>query len=334
MKATRLLTRVFTVLLLGALGSCSAIGRSSTGETVTLLTHDSFVISDEARAAFEKQSGLTLQITSPGDTGMVLNQLILNKANPTADAVFGVDTLSAGRVIDEGIIENYIPENDPDAALRIDGLTAVDRGDVCVNVDTAYFEKRNLALPDSFKDLTNPEYEGLLVVTNPVLSSPGFAFLAATAVEMENWQEYWQALLDNETKVVDSWSTAFYTDFSISDGDYPLVLSYASSPAAGGGAFDIIEGTCIRQVEYAGVVAGAPNPEGARMLIDFMVGEEFQSEIPETMFMYPVADVPLPQEWVAYAQQPDDSIVLDPALVATHRQTWQDEWTRLFEAHN
>lgn len=334
MKAIRLLTLGFTALLFGALGSCSAIDRASAGKTVTLLTHDSFIISDDARAAFEDQSGLTLQITSPGDTGMVLNQLILNKENPTADVVFGIDTLSAGRMIDEAVIENYIPENDPGEALRIEGLTAVDRGDVCVNADTAYFENQNLALPASFEALTKPEYEGLLVLTNPVLSSPGFAFLAATAVEMENWQEYWADLLANETKVVDSWSTAFYTDFSISDGDYPLVLSYASSPAAGGGTFEIIEGTCIRQVEYAGVIAGAENPEGARMLIDFMVGEEFQSEIPETMFMYPVADVPLPQEWVAYAQQPDDSIVLDPALVATHRETWQDEWTRLFEAHN
>lgn len=320
------------------LGACSAADQadSTENQTVTVLTHDSFAISDEARAAFEEESGMTLRTTSPGDAGMVLNQLILNKDNPTVDVVFGIDTMSAQRALDEGVIANYTPANDPGADLRIDRLTAIDRGDVCLNADTEYFEDAGLALPGSFADLTKPEYENLLVVTNPVVSSPGLAFLAGTIAEADDWQQYWTDLLDNGTKVVDSWSTAFYTDFSASDGqgDYPLVLSYASSPAYGEGAFETVEGTCVRQVEYAGVVSGAANEEGAQAFIDFMVSDQFQSEIPETMYMYPVADVELPEEWATYAQPVDDVIVPDPALVADNREMWQQEWTALFEARN
>lgn len=335
MKAKSLITIISATVFLSA---CSAADQADPTEnqTVTVLTHDSFAISDEAKAAFEEESGMTLRTTSPGDAGMVLNQLILNKDNPTVDVVFGIDTMSAQRALDEGVIADYTPSNDPGSDLRIGNLTAIDRGDVCLNADAAYFEAEGLALPESFADLTKPEYENLLVVTNPVVSSPGLAFLAGTIDQTEDWQQYWNDLLDNGTKVVDSWSTAFYTDFSAADGqgDYPLVLSYASSPAYGEGVFVNVEGTCVRQVEYAGVVNGAQNEEGAQAFIDFMVGEQFQSEIPETMYMYPVADVDLPEEWATYAQQPENVIVPDPALVAENRETWQQQWTELYEARN
>ncbi|VEI13536.1 thiamine ABC transporter substrate-binding protein [Trueperella bialowiezensis] len=339
MKARSLSTIVSIIAAAGlALAGCSAADQAGTtdNKTVTVLTHDSFTISDEAKAEFEEQTGMTLRTTSPGDSGMVLNQLILNKDNPTVDAVFGIDTMSAQQVIDEGVVTDYRPDTDPGADLRIGGLTAIDRGDVCLNADTAYFEQAGLELPSSFADLTKPEYAKLLVVTNPVLSSPGLAFFVGSIDQADDWQQYWTDLLANGTKVVDSWSTAFYTDFSAGEGKgaYPLVVSYASSPAYGEGAFTAVDGTCVRQVEYAGVVKGAANEEGAKAFIDFMVGDKFQSEIPETMYMYPVADVELPAEWATYAAQPKNVIVPDPALVAKNRETWQQQWTELYENHS
>lgn len=334
MKAKSLFVVALSATLTATMAACSAVDQAkTTSETLTVLTHDSFTISEEAKAAFEEETGMTLKTTAPGDAGMVLNQLILNKDNPTVDAVFGIDNFSAQTALDAGVIDAYVPQPDPGADRRIGDLTAIDYGDVCLNADVTYFKDHDLEMPASFADLTKPEYKDLLVVTNPVTSSPGLAFLVGTIEEAgDNWQQYWTDLLDNGTKVADSWSDAFYTDFSASDGKgaYPLVLSYASSPAYGEGAFVTVPGTCVAQTEYAGVVKGAKNREGAQKFIDFMLSDRVQSEIPETMYMYPVADVALPSEWQTYAQRPADSLTPDPKVVG-NREAWRKEWSELRE---
>ena len=92
-------------------------------------------------------------------------------------------------------------------------------------------------MPQSLHDLTAAGVPDLLVVQNPGTSSPGLAFLLATIAELgeDGWQAYWTALRDNGVKVDDSWTTAYYDDFSGaagSTGDRPLVVSYGRSPPA------------------------------------------------------------------------------------------------------
>ena len=88
----------------------------------------------------------------------------------------------------------------------------------------------------------------------------------------------------------------------------------------------------MRQVEYAGVVEGAANPEGAQAFVDFMLSDEVQASIPENMYMYPINDeIELPAEWAEYAAAPDDPIVADPAAAAEGRDTWIKDWTAVFE---
>ena len=55
-------------------------------------------------------------------------------------------------------------------------LTPIDRGDVCINVDAAWYEQKGLAAPSTLADLVDPAYRDQLVVTSPVTSSPGLAF--------------------------------------------------------------------------------------------------------------------------------------------------------------
>ena len=129
-----------------------------------------------------------------------------------------------------------------------------------------------------------PEYKGLLSVSNPATSSPGLAFLLATiAAKGDGWEDYWSALAANDLRVTASWSDTYYTDFSAPNygGDYPLVLSYASSPP-----FEVIDGkpttaalldTCFRQVEYVGVLTGAKHPKAAQKVVDWMLSDSVPS---------------------------------------------------------
>ena len=114
----------------------------------------------------------------------------------------------------------------------------------------------------------------------------------------EDWPAYWEDLLDNDALVVDGWTDAYYGDFTQGGegGDRPIVLSYDSSPA-----FTVPKGsdesttralldTCYRQVEYAGVLAGAANPEGGRELVEFLLSEDVQAALPDSMYVFPVRD--------------------------------------------
>ena len=323
----------------GSNGTATDTATGGSKGTVTIITHDSFNITDEQIAAFEAESGYTLQTTAPGDAGFVVNQLVLSKDAPTVDGFYGVDNYSAQTILDAGVVADYRPDSLPASAepyLLGDGLTPIDRGQVCLNVDHEWFTENGVPEPTSFAELAQPEYAKLLVVTDPATSSPGLAFLVATIAAQgeDGWQDYWTTLLDGGTKVAAGWSDAYFTDFSGADGKgaYPIVLSYSSSPAYSEGKTGSLEFTCTDQVEYAGVVAGAANPEGAQAFIEFMLAEDFQAGLPENMFMYPIDDaIELPAEWAQYASLTATPLEVDPAEVAAKRDQWITAWTELRE---
>ncbi|MBD8078719.1 thiamine ABC transporter substrate-binding protein [Cellulosimicrobium arenosum] len=328
----------------GSGGDAASSGSGGAGGgTVTLVTHDSFAVSDDVLAAFEDESGLTVEQVAPGDGGALVNQLVLTRDAPLGDAVFGVDNTFASRAIDEGVLEPYTPAGLAESAVRYavgDGgeLTPVDVGDVCINVDHAWFDDAGIPEPVTLEDLTQPEYADLLVVTNPATSSPGLAFLLATvdAFGEDGYEAYWAELRDNGLKVADGWSDAYYVDFSGSEGagPRPLVLSYSTSPAftptedGTASTTGALLDTCFRQVEYAGVLAGAENPAGARQLVDFLVSEAFQADVPEQMYVYPADDsVELPAGWAELAPLADDPWDLAPEDISAHRDEWIQAWT-------
>ncbi len=336
------------------LAGCSVAGGSADDAasadagsgTVTLVTHDSFHLSDGLLEQFEADTGLTVQQVAPGDGGALVNQLVLTKDAPLGDVVYGIDNTFASRAIAEGVLEPYesqAPAAEDAAAYAPDdsgSLTAVDVGDVCLNVDHAWFTAQGVPEPTSLEDLTDPAYRDLTVVTNAATSSPGMAFLLATigAFGEEGWQQYWTDLKANGLKVAEGWSDAYYTDFSGGGGGgpRPIALSYASSPPEtvpeGGGepTTGALLDTCFRQVEYAGVLAGAENPEGAQQLVDWLLSDEVQADIPGSMYMYPVSSaVELPEEWAQWAPLAEEPIEVPLTDVAEHRDAWVREWTDL-----
>jgi thiamine transport system substrate-binding protein len=341
---------LLAMLLITACGSSDdgseSSGSSDAGDTVTLVTHDSFAVSKPVLRAFTEQTGIKVRVLKNGDAGAALNQAILTKDRPLGDAFFGVDNTFLSRAIDAGIFEPYTAKglDRVPPALRLDDdkrVTPIDYGDVCVNYDKAWFEREQVAVPRTLDDLAAPAYKGRLVVENPATSSPGLAFLLATVAEFgpDGWDGYWQRLRDNDVKVVDGWEEAYNNEFSAGSGagDYPLVVSYASSPPVEVLFADptpttaptaALTDTCFRQVEFAGVLEGAANPVAARKLVDFMLSEKFQADIPLQMFVFPAREgTPLPSVFTEYARVPDDPFTLPPAEIGAERDDWITQWT-------
>ena len=278
----------------------------------------------------------------------MLSKAALTVGNPEGDVMWGIDNTFLSRALNDGIFEQGVlfdPENVPAEFLALvpnGEALPVDFGDVCVNYDIGYFAENELALPTSLQDLAAPAYRNLLVVQNPATSSPGLAFLLASVDEFgaEGWQAYWQQLKDNGVLVVDGWTDAYYGSFTwASGGDRPLVVSYGSSPPAevifadpprDDAPTGVIESTCFRQIEFAGVLAGTDHPDEAAELVRFLGSEQFQAELALNLFVYPAnSAVALPQEFDDFAVVPDISRTLDPGLIDENRSDWIDQWSTL-----
>lgn len=305
-------------------------------KTLTVLTHDSFALDQATLDAFAAQSGYEVTYVAPGDAGTLVNQLILTKDAPLGDVVFGIDNTFASRAIEAGVLSAYLPDDLPAgaeqfAADEAGSLTPIDYGDVCVNADTGWFKEHDLAVPQTLDDLTKAEYQDLLVVENPASSSPGMSFLAASVgvKGTDGYLDYWAALKANGVKVVKGWTEAYTVEFSGSTGkgSRPLVVSYASSPAFEH-ATQALPQTCFRQVEYAGVIAGAQNAVGARKFVDFLLSEQVQAQLPDQMYMSPVdPDVELPADWRKYVPEVSDPIQVNTVELGTNRDAWIKAWT-------
>ena len=340
---------VTIVALTMPLAACSVVGEKSdesgqgdgSGGTVVLVTHESFKLPKAVVQKFEEESGYDLETRAAGDAGTLTTKLVLTKDNPTGDVAFGVDNTFASRAVDEGVFAEHgieLPAGAEQYALEGDAadvLVPIDNGNVCVNIDKTWFAEHDLAPPTSFEDLADPAYAGLFVTPSALSSSPGLAFLLATIAKYgDDWPDYWERLMANDTLVVDGWEDAYFGDFTqgSEQGTRPVVLSYDSSPAFtiaddGSSTTSALLDTCFRQVEYAGVLEGAENPEGARALIEFLLSDPVQRELPENMFVFPVVDgVELPAAWEKHAEQPASPYTLDPTEIAENREAWLEEW--------
>lgn len=345
-----LLAGLALALSLSACGDTTAEDPGDAGgTTVRLLTHDSFVLSDGVLEAFTQETGIEVELLQGGDAGTVVNQAILTNGNPQADVLFGIDSTFLTRALDVDLFVPYEAAglDQVDDALLLDDdhrVTPIDYGDVCLNYDKAFFADAGLPVPTSLEDLVDPMYADLLVVENPATSSPGLAFLLASieAFGEEGWEAWWTELRANGVQVVDGWEEAYNSAFSgggASEGTRPLVVSYASSPPAEVLYADppvdeppigVIDASCYRQVEGAGILAGTDHEAEAGKLIDFLLSERVQADVPLSMFVFPArSGVELPDLFVEHAPRPTEVFELPAEEIDANREDWIDRWTDL-----
>lgn len=339
---------VFPVLIsLAALALAPAATQAKALVSLRVLAHSSFELPKEQLAAFEREAGVRLQIVKAGDAGEMTNKLILTRAQPMADVVYGIDNTLMPRALAAGVIEPYAgPAAQRQSAVPLEaGAVPVDYGFVTLNIDKAWFAKSGLALPTRLEDLTQPAYAKLLVVQNPATSSPGMAFLLATigGLGEEKAFDWWQAMRANGVKVVKGWTEAYYTEFTRNGGTRPIVVSYATSPAAevfyskekitqAPTANLFLKGGVFRQVEGVALVKGG-NPaarEAAGQFIEFLRSAAVQQSLQTSMWMYPAeAGAARADVIVRHAGEPPAHDSPAGTEVAGKSRQWVQRWTKV-----
>lgn len=341
---------IFSSLKGVALGLLAALAWSTTAQAVAqtvelrVLTHSSFAIPKPLLAEFEKDTGIKLRITKAGDAGEMLNKLILTKASPIADVVYGIDNALAPKALAADVLEPYTGLAATRAAKVSTGSTliSVDYGYVMLNYDKAWFAKSGMALPKTMEELAQPAYAKLLVTQNPATSSPGYAFMLATIASMgeEKAFDWWGRMRANGVKVAKGWSEAYYTDFSRNGGKYPLVVSYATSPAAElfyakdkpsepPTATLPLAGGVYRQTEGVALVKGGAQSAAAAKFIEFLRSSPVQQQMQTDMWMYPVEPAVARADVMKWAPEPaafDNPADKD---VAEKGAAWVQRWTKV-----
>jgi thiamine transport system substrate-binding protein len=332
-------------------GETAAPAAPAAPATLKVLTHDSFNVSEGVVQAFEQANGVKLEFIKGGDAGSMLNQAILSKSAPLADVMFGVDNTFLSRALAADLFEPYeaAPLGSIPADLRLDPsnrLLPVDYGYVLINYDIAALQSAGLEPPADLRELTQPEWRGKLIVQNPATSSSGLAFLVATVAQFGEsgaytWRDFWRELRANDVLVTEGWEDAYYTQFSGSSGKgpRPLVVSYATSPAAevffSEGKLtqpptgNVLAGA-FRQVEFVGIVKGTQQRELAEKFVDFMLSKPFQEDIPLQMFVYPASsEAALPDVFKSFAVTPPTVPPISAEAIDKGREGWITEWTQI-----
>jgi len=308
---------------------------------VRLAVHKSFSLPKDAFAAFERANDAKVSVIKAGSGNELVNKLVLSRAQPIADAVYGLDNTTVLKAKESGILAAAQP---PSAAVTaaLPHAAAVDTGYIAVNYDKAWFAKNKLPLPQSLEDLAKPQYKDLLAMPNPGLSSTGLGFLLANIQGMGEKQafDWWAKMRANGVKVTKDWSEAYYTEFSRNGGSRPPGGGGGFCPGGGGrvgkGKFDtpptgvlFLKGGVFRQVEGAAVLNGAKQPALAAKLVQYLQSAPVQKAVPTEMWVYPaVKNTPLPDVF-KHARAPQHSDNPSEAAIAKNQRRWVSQWIRV-----
>ncbi len=321
-----------------------AFSQTAAADDLRVLVHSSFSLPKPLLAQFETDAGVKLSVIKGGDAGEMLNKLILTRAQPIADVVFGLDNALVVKAQAANVLDPYtgvIGQRTPVAPLAA-GVLAVDYGFVTLNYDRAWFAKSALPLPRALEDLAQPAYRNLLVVQNPATSSSGHAFMLATVAGLgeEAAFDWWARMRANGVKVSKGWSEAYYTEFSRNGGTRPLVVSYASSPAAevfyskekiteSPTASLFLKGGVFRQVEGVALVKGGQQREAAVRFVEFMRSAPVQEALQTSMWMFAVEPGTRRPEVLRHAVEPVAFDNPSPDTIAQKSGDWVGRWIQV-----
>ena len=332
-------------IFVAACGGDDGGPKEDANTNLVLITHDSFAFPEELIQQFEADNGATVTILKKGDGGAMLASIILTKDNPEGDLVFGVDNTFLSRALDEKIFQSYesaalssVPD---EFHVKDNFATPIDFGFVNFNYDIAALEEAGLAPPTSLDELTDPKWKGLVAVQNPASSTPGLAFLLTTIAYFgeDGYLDWWQAMRDNDIQVTDGWTTAYYTNFTLYGGGQPIVLSYSTSPAFEQLFADpprddaptgnvLPAGAVFRQIEYAGILKNADNPNLAGKFIDFLLSPAAQAAFPDYMGVFPAnSEATVTEAFTRFGSVDVDIAQVSSEDIAEHRDEWITDWT-------
>jgi thiamine transport system substrate-binding protein len=294
-------------------------------------TYDSFAAEwgpgPALKAGFEETCGCTVKFTTAEDAISTLRKIQLEGKTTTADVLVGLDTATMGEARATGL---FAPTGLTPAGLALPKPWS--DADF-VPFDYGYFayvynKEKTPNPPTSFEELIALPPSFKIVIEDPRSSTPGLGnVMWIAAAYGDRAPEIWKGLKPHILTMSKGWSEAYNLFL---DGQADMVLSYTTSPAYHAiaendtkyGFAPFTEGY-VAQVEVAGLLKSADQPELGQAFLAYLMTPEAQKIIPTTNWMYPVIDLgaDLP---AAFGAPPDKVLDIDEATITAKSRAWVD----------
>ena len=238
---------------------------------VVLYTSQDHVYSEPILKEFSKEKGIPAKAVYDSEsakTAGLANRLRFEKANPVCDVFWNNEEMHTWRLAREEVLEKWIA-----VGYRTRRLV--------INTNLLALNER----PASLLELTNSAWQGKFVIAYPLFGTTGLHFAALRQHwGMEQWEKWCRGLVENEAKVVDGNSVVVKM---VGSGEAAIGLTDSDDIVAGQKqGFPIIalplwpESVAIPNT--IALVKGAPNPEGASELVEYLSSRPVLEKLVQT----------------------------------------------------
>jgi iron(III) transport system substrate-binding protein len=269
-----------------ALGWCSA----ALPAQVVIYTSVDQVYSQPILDRFEKETGITVKavydVEASKTTGLV-NRLIAEKSRPRADVFWNSEVGRTLVLKDKGVLAPYRSLSAQDIPAQFKDEDGYWTG-FAARARVLVYNKEQLpedALPTSIFELTDPKWKGRVAMAYPLFGTTATQVAAWYAVlGSQRTEDYLRALKANDVLIVDGNASARDVVvqgevlLGFTDTDDVHVAIQAGKPV--GMIFPDREGLGTLMIpNTVALVAGAPHPQEAKQLIDYLLSRQVESAL-------------------------------------------------------
>lgn len=301
----------------------------------------------ELAADFEETYNCTIVVDPTSGNGDRLNKLMAEKNAPTADVAMLTKSF-AETGAQEGLFEpidtSVVTSLDHlyDFALDANGYGpcySLCRYGIMYNADA--LAELNLDPPTSYQDLFDDKYAGMVALPD-MTSTAGPYMLVAMAEAMGGSQEDVtpaMELMQEKKDNINLWYTAssdVVNAFTTGEANITVFMDINMPGLMESGLnmvwVDAAEGSFAAPATI-NVVKGCQNPELAQLFVEYMISDEVQSRVAETMNEAPVnKNATMPEELKTYLAFGEDAMSalkqFDETYIASAKDGWIDTFQR------
>jgi putative spermidine/putrescine transport system substrate-binding protein len=294
---------------------------------------------------FKKETGYTVTLVPKATSTEIMATAISQKDKPQVDVVM-CDLIAFYEGIRRGIFAPLDPKSEPNLAkmaeqAKIENAGVANYADIlAIAYREDVFKKHHWAPPTSWKDLERPEFKGQLII--PPASNtyglyalielarlhggseknidPGFAALKKIAPGVVDWTTTFAKigdLMENEQGSIAVFNTVSF--FEIKKRGVPIDV--------------VVPKPVYMSPTVVGAMKNSPNPEGAHVLLNWLIGEEFLAYRASRFSQTPMnREVKVSEEeakkGVLTPDQLNGLVQIDYNDVVQHRAEWDQRFER------